>query len=170
MGAARPSTGAAAAYIWGSPRATLLPPTVAVFVAAGHCWRRTRDNAACVSAAVHDGSPRRCACATGAAMSLTELAECSSDVPLDIAPWRLLASKLCSAYKAGQSLAPRLCVLRMPLTRSPAEGACGMVLRLPLLWTAAYTDMRVLLRAQLVCCEHPRPWPGGATPCGDIPP
>ena len=71
-------------------------------------------------------------------------------------PWRLPASALCSAYKAGQSLAPRLCVLGMPLTRSPAEGACRMVLRLPLLWTSAYTDVRVLLRALLVCREHPR--------------
>ena len=67
-------------------------------------------------------------------------------------------------------MAPRLCVLGMPLTRSPAEGACRMVLRLPLLWTAAYTAMRVPLRARLVCYEHPQPWLGGATPCGDIPP
>ena len=41
----------------------------------------------------------------------------------------------------------RLCVLGMPLTRSPAQSACRMVLRLPLLWTSAYTDVRVLLRA-----------------------
>ena len=45
-----------------------------------------------------------------------------------------------------------------------------MVLRLPLLWTPAYMDVRVQLRARLVCSEHPRPWPGGATPCGDTPP
>ena len=56
-----------------------LPPTVAVFIAVEHCGHRTRDRAACVSAAVHEGSPRQCACATVAA-------ECSSDAPLDIAP------------------------------------------------------------------------------------
>ena len=35
----------------------------------------------------------------------------------------------------------------MPLTGSPSQSACRMVLRLLLLWTSAYTDVRVLLRA-----------------------
>ena len=45
-----------------------------------------------------------------------------------------------------------------------------MMLRLPQLWTAAYKNVRVRLRARLVCGERPRPGPGGATPCGDTPP
>ena len=63
-----------------------LPPTVAVFVAAGHCWRRTQDNAAWVSAAVHNGGQLRSVSATVAAMSLKEPAACSGDVPLDVVP------------------------------------------------------------------------------------
>ena len=47
-------------------------------------------------------------------MSVTEGTECSSDVPRVIAPWMLLSSELCSAYKAGQSLALRLGVPGMP--------------------------------------------------------
>ena len=108
-GACRVQQRCAAGY---SPR--ILPPTVAVFVAVEHCGHRTRDRAACVSAAVHEGSPRQCACATGAARSVTEGAECSSDVPRVIASWVLLSSELCSAYKAGQSLALRLWVPGMP--------------------------------------------------------
>ena len=49
-----------------------------------------------------------------AAMSVTEGAECSSDVPRVIAPWMLLSSELYSAYQAGQSLALRMGVLGMP--------------------------------------------------------
>ena len=35
-----------------------LPPTIAVFVAAEQCWRRTQDNTACESAPVQDGGQR----------------------------------------------------------------------------------------------------------------
>ena len=64
------------------------------FAAVGHREHRTRDRAACISAAVHDGGPRQSACATSAAMSVTEGAECSSDVPRVIAPGLLLSSEL----------------------------------------------------------------------------
>ena len=52
-----------------------------------------------------------------------------------------------SALDSRERVVTRLCVLGMPLTRSPAQSACRMVLRLPLLWTSAYTEVRVLLRA-----------------------
>ena len=61
-----------------------------------------------------------------------------------------------AALDSGERVVTRLCVLGMPLTRSPAQSACRMVLRLPLLWTSAHTDVRVLLRALRMCCEHPR--------------
>ena len=88
-----------------SPRR--LPPTVAVFVAAGHCWHRTQDNAACVSAAVHDGGQRQCVIATVAAMSLREPAECSSDVPLDVAPGGCRPLSLSSSLRCTASTARR---------------------------------------------------------------
>ena len=84
------------------------------FAAVGHREHRTRDRAARVSAAVHDGGPRQGACATSAAKSVTECAECSSDVPRVIAPWMRRSSELCPAYQAGQSQALRLGVPGRP--------------------------------------------------------
>ena len=52
-----------------------------------------------------------------------------------------------AALDSRERVVTRLCVLGMPLTGRPAQSACRMVLRLPLLWTSAYTDVRVLLRA-----------------------
>ena len=52
-----------------------------------------------------------------------------------------------AALDSRERVVTPLCVLGMPLTGSPAQSACRMVLRLLLLWTSAYTDVRVLLRA-----------------------
>ena len=55
-------------------------------IAARHCWHRTQNNAAWVSADVHDGGQLRCVGATVATKSLKEPEACGSDVPLDVAP------------------------------------------------------------------------------------
>ena len=128
MGAARQSTGAAATGIWGSTRAVLVPPTVAFFVAERRCWHRTRDNAAGVSAAVHAGDRRRCACATMAAMSWMGLAECSRSVPLDVAPGDCRPLSLSSSLQGIAGTAHRSMQLGS-LLMYMMEVSCGALVR-----------------------------------------
>ena len=109
-----------------SPRR--MPAAVAVFIAAGHCWHRTQNNAAWVSAAVHDGGQQRCASATVATMSLKEPAACSSDVPLDVAPGGCRPLSLSSSLQGIASAAHKTMQLGSLLLYIMAA-SCGALVR-----------------------------------------